>query len=100
MNTPAAPIRVRPYLSTMPDDVRAARVRALWDAVADFPIEVCGDSSEGPLWAAILGRRVATEDEYGFRYVSTFRTFADACAFFDNLAAYVKPLLRDEGGQA
>lgn len=99
MSTNAAPLRVRPYPSGPNAD--DARARCLWHAIADWPVEVCGDSSEGPLWAAIVGRRVALEDEYGFRSVSTFRTDDDARAFFDNVAAYVAPLLRtDDDGRA
>ena len=95
--TPTPTARHRPYPSgPCMDDARAERIRCLWHAVADWPVEVAGDSVEGPLWAAILGRRVALEDEYGFRSVSTFRTLDDARAFFDNVAAYVAPLLRDD----
>ena len=103
MSTSARPLRVRPYPSgPYPDDARADRIRSLWHAVADWPVQVAGDSVEGPLWAAILWRRVALEDEHGFRSVSTFRTPDDARAFFDNVAAYVAPLLRtdDDGGPA
>lgn len=103
MSTYPTPSTVRPYPPAFgTDDARADRLRCLWHAVADWPVEVCGDSVEGPLWAAIVGRRVALEDEYGFRSLSTFRTDDDARAFFDNVAAYVAPLLRNDeyGGQA
>jgi len=90
MSTNPTPTTVRPYPSgPYPYAAHAERVRCLWHAVADWPLEVAGDSVDGSLWAAYLGRRVALEDAYGFRSLSTFRTPDDARAFFDNVAAYV-----------
>lgn len=96
MSTPAAPIRVRLYpYGPSADDPRA---RCLWHAVADWCDDQAGDSSEGPLWAGLLGRRVAIEDAYGFRSVSTFRNEDDARAFLASVADYVTPGWREDNG--
>ena len=80
------------------DETRADRIRCLWHAVADWPADDAGDSVAGTLWAAILGRRVALEDSYGFRSLFTFRTPDDARAFVDNVAAIATP--EDDGAAA
>ena len=95
-------IRTYPYPSgPYPDDARADRLRCLWHAVADWCDDQAGDSTDGPLWAGLVGRRVALEDGYGFRSVSTFRTEDDARTFLARVADYVTPGWReDNGGQA
>lgn len=82
------------------DDARADRLRCLWHAVADWADDQAGTSTDGPLWGGLLGRRVATEDEYGFRSLSTFRTEDDARAFLARIADYATPGWREDGGQA
>ena len=100
MSTSTNP-RVYPYPNVpFPDASRAYRLRCLWHAVADWCDDQAGDSSDGDLWAGLSGRRVALEDSYGFRSLSTFRNEDDARAFLARVADYVTPGWRENGGQA
>lgn len=94
-------IRTYPYPSGPgTDDARADRLRCLWHAVADWADDQAGTSTDGPIWGGLLGRRVATEDENGFRTVYTYPTEDEARAFLACIADYVTPGWREDGGQA